>query len=115
MRGESRDEGEAIRRLLECKALRLLVRLAPNRPSSNRAASAARRLAIGLENPLTMGEYDRRELVGENDETWSSITDSSVALVRAIMFARNTGGSGCVAPWILKTLQSEITVWGVTY
>jgi hypothetical protein len=83
--------GEAIRTALKCKALRLLVRFAPKRPSSGRLFSAPRK---GLLKPVTIGEYDRAGLDGEKDDTWRSMTESSVAFMRAIMLARRTGGSG---------------------
>jgi len=56
----------------------------------------------GVENPkplpvLTNGEYGL-PVEGENDETWSNMTLSSVAFMRRIMFARRSIGSGLSAP-----------------
>jgi hypothetical protein len=75
--------------LVVCKALLLLVKFAASFPSSG--------LRSGVANPVTIGEYGLTEL-GENDETWSNITDSSVAFVRAIIFARKADGNGCATP-----------------
>jgi uncharacterized membrane protein len=80
----------------------VLERLDPSRPSSKLTGEFA--------NPVTMGEYGLAAFGGANDETWSNMTDSSVAFVREIMFARRTGGKECLIPWALKTLHSDITV-----
>ena len=46
---------------------------------------------------LTRGEYGL-PICGENDETWSNMTLSSVAFMRRIMFVRRSAGSGLSAP-----------------
>jgi hypothetical protein len=56
----------------------------------------------GVESPkpvpaLTNGEYGLF-VDGENDETWSNMTLSSVAFMRRIMFVRRSVGSGLSAP-----------------
>ena len=56
----------------------------------------------GVEGPkplpvLTSGEYGRF-VDGENDETWSNMTLSSVAFMRRIIFVRKSVGSGLSAP-----------------
>jgi hypothetical protein len=69
-----------------CNALLLLVKFAPSFPSSGLSE---------VENTVTTGDLP---VLGENDDTCSNITDSSVAFVRAIMFARKADGNGCAAP-----------------
>jgi len=56
----------------------------------------------GVEGPkplptLTSGEYGLF-VDGENDETWSSMTLSSVAFMRRIMFVRRSVGNGLSVP-----------------
>ena len=69
---------------------------------------------LGVESPkpppaLINGEYGL--LVGdENEETWSSMTLSSVAFMRSIMLVRRSAGSGLSVPRILKTSHNKITV-----
>lgn len=56
----------------------------------------------GVESPkpppaLTSGEYGLLA-DGENDETWSNMTLSSVAFMRRIMFVRRSVGNGLSTP-----------------
>ena len=57
---------------------------------------------LGVESPkplpaLTSGEYGLL-VDGENDETWSNMTLSSVAFMRRIMFVRRSVGNGLSTP-----------------
>lgn len=57
---------------------------------------------LGVESPkplpaLTSGEYGLL-VDGENDETWSNMTLSSVAFMRRIMFVRRSVGNGLSIP-----------------
>ena len=58
---------------------------------------------------LTNGEFGLL-VDGENDETWSNITLSSIAFMRRIIFARRSAGNGLLALLFLNALDSKITV-----
>lgn len=83
----------------------------PDPPAVEDGEEDAPRPGVGSPKPLpalTRGEYGLLA-EGENDETWSNITLSSVAFIRRIMFARRSAGIGLSAPWFLNTLHSKMT------
>ena len=71
-------------------ALRERVRCGPRCESSGTAPITA----LLLERPLTRGVYGRGVGVLAKDDTWSKMTNSSVALVSLTMFARKAADKG---------------------
>jgi hypothetical protein len=67
--------------------LRFREKLAPSRESSG-PPEELRGLECGKDG-LDMGEYDRGVDEGENDDTWRSMTNSSVEFVSVTILLRN--------------------------
>jgi hypothetical protein len=65
--------------------------LAPRCESSE----AAPIIALLLESPFTKGVYGRGVDALEKDDTWSKMTNSSVAFVSLTMLARKAVDRGC--------------------
>ena len=76
------------------------LRSSPDPPVAKDGEGAGPRPGVESPKPppaLISGEYGLL-VDGENDETWSNMTLSSVAFMRRIMFARRSAGSGLSAP-----------------
>lgn len=95
--------------LFDCKAFLVVVipepirksfMSSPGPPVVKDGEGDGPRLGVVSPKPLpalTNGEYGLL-VEGENDETWSNMTLSSVAFMRRIMFVRRSVGNGLSTP-----------------